>query len=91
MLLEQAFIFKLNNQNKDADLCATICKTMIAEDDRFLKDILRRSIIQYVSNLTFDEEEKTVDIQFKHQKNKPLLSQKEAKKFLNLMLQILIH
>ncbi len=86
MLVEQAFIFNSNKQPKEADLCFALSKAILNNNDRFLKDVLRRTIIQYVSNLTFEEEDKKVDIQFKSKKEKPYLSKEKAIKFLNILL-----
>ncbi len=86
MLVEQAFIFNSNKQQKEADLCFAISKGIFEGNDRFLKDVLKRTIIQYVSNLTFEEENKNIDIQFKYKKEKPVLSQEKAIKFLNILI-----
>lgn len=87
MLVEQAFIFNSNKQPKEADLCFALSKAILNNNDRFLKDVLRRTIIQYVSNLTFEEEDKKVDIQFKSKKEKPYLSKEKAIKFLNILMK----
>ena len=87
MLVEQAFIFNSNKQPKEADICYAISKAILNDNKDFLKDVLKRTIIQYVSNLTFEEEDKNIDIQFKYKKEKPVLSQEMAIKFLNILIK----
>ena len=87
MLVEQAFIFNSNKQPKEADLCYAISKAILNNNNRFLKDILKRTIIQYISSLTFEEENKNIDIQFQYKKEKPVLLQNQAIKLLNILIK----
>lgn len=80
MLLEAAHIFYLNKDFQRANILVNLSVAIKNGETRFLKDVLRRSILQHLANIVSQEYDNST--RFAFQKQDVLITQEEA---LNLL------
>ena len=80
MMLEAAHIFYLNKDFQRANILANLSAAIKNGETRFLKDVLRRSILQHLATIVSQEDDNSA--RFAFQKREVLITQEEA---LNLL------
>ncbi|MCR4880530.1 MAG: hypothetical protein K6A44_01070 [bacterium] len=78
MLMDSAFIFNKNYDYKRANIAANISTDITEGNMTFLKDILKRSILQYLANIIADSEETSPQDMFSQKENSKKLSEEQA-------------
>ena len=78
--MELAHIFYLNKDFQRANILANLSAAIKNGETRFLKDVLRRSILQHLATIVSQEDDNSA--RFAFQKREVLITQEEA---LNLL------
>ena len=81
VLKNVAFVFYWNNNFYLSNIVINLANTISIENNRFLKDILRRSVLQYLANIVAEDEDKVVN-SFKTE-SKKIISDETAFNLLN--------
>ena len=82
MLADSAFVFYMNDDFKNANIAANVSKAIAEGNISFLKDILRRSVLQYLANIVAEENEEKEKNIFLSGKKEDKLSPEKAYKIL---------
>jgi len=81
MLLEAGYVFYLNKDFLRANITAYLAEGIKNGETKFLKDVLRRSILQHLANIVAEDDEPTNQFAFQ-KNNKPDVSKEEALEYL---------
>ena len=81
MLLEAGYVFYLNKDFLRANITANLAEGIKNGETKFLKDVLRRSILQHLANIVAEDDEPTNQFAFQ-KNNKPDVSKEEALEYL---------
>ena len=78
MLAESSNVFYLNNDFKRANIAINLSDAIKNGEDKFLKDVIRRSILQFLANVVSNEEEEKNSNPFTLNKNEHNISPEKA-------------
>ncbi len=84
MLRDSAFVFYMNDDFKSSNLCMNVANSILEGNTLFLKDVLKRSILQHLANIVAEGEEKHQTTIFDTKEDKPEITDKEAFKLMKL-------
>ena len=84
MLRESAFIFYTNYDYKSANLCMNTAQSILDGNTEFLKDVLKRSILQHLANIVGDAQKEKETTIFNSKNEEIQITDNEAFKLMRM-------